>query len=389
MNPPPLLALGFRVFFLLGTAYAALAMAVWGLTLRGSLTPPLAGLDGVSWHAHEMIYGVALAVIAGFLLTAVRNWTQRPTLQGWPLGGLAVLWLVPRALLGLGTAIALPWAALCDMSFALVLLAVLARPVVAARQARQAGVLAIVGLLVVGQALFYAGALGGLPDGVRWGNITGLYLIIALVLTMAARVVVFFTRSVLPEMVPPAERPWLDRAALVAFLALFVVDTSSDLPALRSALAASLAVLHARRLRSWWTPAIVHHPLLWVLHLGYGCLVVGFLLHAATPWLGGARPLALHAYAVGGVGLMMLGMVARVSLGHTGRDLRLSRPALAPMFLLGLLAVSLRVAVPWLVPQHTAIAWQGAAAAWTLAFGLLFAWALPIWLRARPDGTPG
>lgn len=389
MKSPPLLALGFRIFFLLGTAHAALAMTVWGLTLRGVLAPPFAGLDGVSWHAHEMVYGVAFAVIAGFLLTAVRNWTQRPTLQGWPLGALAALWLVPRVLLGLGIATTLPWAAVFDLAFGLGLLVVLARPIIAARQTRQAGILSKIGLLVIGQAMFYAGALGWLPDGIRWGNTTGLYLILALVITVAARVVVFFTRSVLPEMVPPAERPWLDRMALAAFLALFVVDTFSDLLHVRTALAATLAVLHARRLRSWWTPAVRHHPLLWVLHLAYGCLVMGFVMHAATPWLGGSRPLALHAYAVGGVGLMILGMVARVSLGHTGRDLRLPRPVLVPMFLLGLLAVILRVAVPWVVPQHTAIAWQGAAAAWTLAFAVMCGWGLPIWLGARPDGAPG
>lgn len=389
MSPPPVLALGFRVFFLLAVAHAVGAMGLWIAALEGLLAPGLAGLPAVSWHGHEMVYGFSRAVVAGFLLTAVRNWTGRPTPTGWPLGVLAALWLIPRLLLAFGGPSALGWAAAFDLAFSAGLVTAIATPIVAVRQTRQAGILTKLVLLGVGEALFYAGAAGWLDQGVAWGLGTGTYMVLALVLTIARRVFVFFVRSALPGSPPPPERPWLDRASLIGFLLLYLLDVFTPWDLALSVVAAVLAVLHGFRLWTWWVPGVASRALLWVLFAAYGWIVVGFVLHALTPWLDLAPAIALHAYTAGGIGTITLGMVARVSLGHTGRDVREPRPFLGWVFAGGIAAAAFRVLGPWLAPAWKPLWLDAAATLWIAAFGALLVWGLPLWLRPRPDGQPG
>lgn len=389
MTPPPVLALAFRVFFLVGSAHSAMAMAVWLATLHGGSKLALAGLAPVNWHAHEMVYGFSRAVVAGFLLTAVRNWTRQPTPTGWPLGVLALLWLVPRLLITLGGAEVRLVAGAFDVAFGVAVAGAVVRPVVAARQTRQVGIVAKLVILAVGEALFYGGVLGVVPDGVRWGIGTGVYMILALVLTIARRVTVFFVRGAFPEVSEPSDRPSLDRLALVAFFVLYVVDVFLDAPRVEAFVAGLLAMVHATRLATWWTPKVLGRPLLWVLFAAYGWFVLGFALQAAAPWLGLAPAVPLHAFTAGGVGAITLGMMARVSLGHTGRDVRAPSRGLGLLFALGLGAGLTRVFIPWLAPLYVQAGLDAAAIMWIGAFGALLLWGLPLWLRARPDGQPG
>lgn len=386
---PPVLALGFRLFFLLGVGHAALVMLLWLAVLRGVITLPLAGLAPVSWHAHELLFGFVEAIVTGFLLTAVRNWTKEPTPVGAPLGALGALWAAPRVLLTLGGPSALVWAAAGDFAFGIALFVAVARPILAARQGRQAGILAKVGLLLVAQGLFYAGAAGWLADGVRLGLYTALFLILGLVVTIARRVVVPFVRSALPGTPAPPEQPWLDRAALAAFIVFFLTEVVYPFRPIATVAATVLVVLHAVRLRSWLTAGVVGRSMLWVLFLAYSWIILGFLLYALAPWLSLAPALVVHAWTVGGVGVMILGMVSRVTLGHTGRDVRENRPFLGGLFALGGLAALVRVAGPWLFPGAQPMAWELAGCFWVLAFGALFAWGVPMWSRARPDGEAG
>lgn len=392
MRAPVVLALGFRVFFLLGLVHGTAAMAVWLATLRG--VPLLAALPATAWHAHEMVYGFARAVVAGFLLTAVRNWTAQPTPTGWALGALAATWLVPRGLLAVGGPSVLPVAAAFDLGFGVALVVAVARPVVAARQWRQAGIVAKLALLVVGEGLFYAGALGWLASGVAWGTGAGLYLVVALALTIANRVTGSFVRSALPGTPEIVARPWRDRIALVAFLALFAFDVFAPWPLGASLAAAVLVGVHAARLRAWWAPGVARRPLLWVLFAAYAWFVLGFALQAATPVLATLGvpvppPIPRHALGVGGLGVLMLGMVARVSLGHTGRDVRATHAGLGIVFAVGLAAAAVRVVGPWLLPGSTATSLAVAAALWIVASGALAVWGAPLWLAPRPDGRPG
>jgi len=153
--------------------------------------------------------------------------------------------------------------------------------------------------------------------------------------------------------------------------------------------AAAVALLHLIRLKGWYTPAIAGRSLLWVLFVGNAWIVVGFALLALAPWLGMPSALPLHALTVGGIGVTVVGMVSRVSLGHTGRDVRSPRPFLGALFGVTTGAAAVRVLLPWLAPGWTPWAWHAAAALWCAAFFALFVWALPLWLGPRPDGEPG
>lgn len=386
MQPPVVFALGFRTFFLLASLWSALAVGGWVLILRGAWSPPLAGLGAVPWHAHEMVYGFARAVVAGFLLTAVRNWTGRPTLHGWGLAGLAALWTVPRLLLTFGPAEAHAAGAALDVAFGLGLAAAVARPIVATRQMKQAGIVAKVVLLTGGDLLVHLGHVGVIEHGVRWGLALGVYLLLALILTIARRVLPFFVGSALPGSGPFPDRVWLDRVLLALFVVLCATDVFGGPPTVVRASAGALAVLHTARLASWWRRGVAGHALLWSMFLAYGWMVAGFVLQAAgvTPWA-----LPLHAHVVGGLGTITLSMMARVSLGHTGRDVRQPHRLVGVMAGLVSVAAVARVLGPWGWPAASLSAWTTAGVAWSVAFAALAAWGWRLWTLPRVDGAPG
>jgi uncharacterized protein involved in response to NO len=347
-------------------------------------------LPAVAWHAHEMIYGYAMAVVAGFLLTAVRNWTGLPTVQGTALLPLLLSWGAGRLLiLGSGYA-ALAGAAAVDTAFGTLLLVAIARPIASARQWRQAGILSKVALLPCANLLFYAGALGYFPPGVRAGLYSGLYLIVALILVMARRVLPFFIERGVGYSVRLRNCRRLDNAGLLAFFLFWIADIlQPDGPA-AAALAGLLGVLHLVRMAGWYTPGIRRRPLLWSLYAGYGFLVIGFVLKAAVPVFGISPLLALHAFACGGIGLFTLGMMTRVSIAHTGRDIFTPYPTLFWMFAALLLGAVVRVLPPLIDPERLVL-WVGLSQAmWIAAFAIFLITCLPMLLKPpRHDNRVG
>lgn len=381
--------LGFRPFFLLATLYAVMAILVWAAVYSLGWSWPLPGVAALYWHAHEMIFGYAMAVIAGFLLTAVRNWTGVQTLHGVPLLLLCLVWLAARGALFAAAALPLHWAALADMLFDLALLAAVAWPVLRVRQWQQLGILSKLLLLACANLLFYAGVLGWYPEGIRAGVYSGVYLVMALIFVMARRVLPFFIERGLDRPVRVTNRAWLDRASLVLFLVFWLADILQPEAPLVAWLAAVLFLLHATRLADWYAGGMLRRPLLAVLWLGYGWLVIGFMLRAITPVTGISSTLALHAFTYGGIGLFTLGMMARVTLGHTGRSVQ-QPPVLFAWALYALLAGGVaRVLLPLAdasrYPQYVAVA----QSLWLAAFALLLLGYLPMWLRPRIDGQPG
>ncbi len=389
MNSSAFLNLGFRPFFAGAAIFSVLSTLVWLAiyTVGGQWQP--AGLAAVNWHAHEMIFGYGFAVIAGFLLTAVKNWTGVQTLHGPPLLLLLLLWLAARYLLLVGDAGMLVWAALADLLFNLLLLVALAWPIFKVRQFKQFGTLSKVLLLMLANLPFYIGVLAPYPWGLQAGLYSGVYLIMALIFVMSRRVVPFFVERGLGGAVNVTNRAWLDGASLLLFVAFWLADIFDPDSLAVAGLAAGLCVLHGIRLTGWYAAGIWKQPLLWVLFLSYLALVIGFALKAAVSVFGISPLLSLHAFTYGGIGLFTLGMMARVTLGHTGRNILEPPPAVAWMF--GLLAVGsvVRVALPLLDAGHY-VFWMGLSQLiWVLTF-LLFMWVfLPMLLRSRADGQPG
>ena len=387
-HPFALFNLGFRPFFLFAGLFSMVAILLWGGIFIYGWPAPRLEYSLSQWHAHEMIYGYAMAVVAGFLLTAVRNWTNLPTVTGWPLGGLAALWLAARV-----AGFVMPqqvWLmAGLDGAFNLLLCVALAQPIIRAKQKQQIGILAKMVLLTLGNALFYLGALGYLEQGIAWGLYTGLYLIISLIFVMARRVMPFFIERGVGYPVTLKNWVWVDRASLVLLLLFLIAEVFLRWEDIAALLAALLVVVHGVRLYGWHTPGIWRKPLLWVLFVGYAGAVFGFLLKALTPVLGLAPTLAVHAFAVGGIGIMTVGMMARIALGHTGRSIQEPIEGLRFVFILLAAAFIARVLLPPALPAHYLL-WLGLAQVfWISAYALFLLIYLPILIRPRVDGMPG
>lgn len=378
---PALLSAGFRPFFLLAAIWAAVALPLWLAAFAGDATLPTA-LPPLVWHAHEMVFGFAAAVVAGFLLTAIPNWTGRLPLQGWPLGGLVALWLAGRvAVMASGWIGAVPTAVL-DLAFPAAFLAVVAREILAGRNWRNLPVVAALSLLLIGNALVHAAALGlpalSLGAGGGIGNRLGLATLLGLVSLIGGRVVPSFTRNWLARRTPdgrmPAPFSGIDRTALaltVIALLAWVVRPDSRATALACVLAGSALLI---RLARWRGAATWSEPLLLVLHLGYFWLGFGLLLLGGATLLPVLPPTAaLHALTVGAIGTMTLAMMTRATRGHAGRPLQ-ADPGTTAIYALITAAAVLRVAAPLAVPLGGPGAYLAAlalaGAGWCGAFGL-------------------
>lgn len=378
----PLWSFGFRPFFLLAAGFSIIAVAGWALMFTGGLALPTAGLPPVLWHGHEMLFGYAAAVIAGFLLTAVRNWTQLPTLQGRPLALLALCWLLPRLLFFIPVTGAHYFIVLFDLAFIGIVLIAITRPIVASGQMRrQAGIVSKIGLLALSNMAFYAGFLMQETQWMQVSVYSALYLIAALCLALARRLIPFFIKAAAGVALP--ETDVLDRASLVVFLLFWLAIISVGHGWVAALLAGLLFVIHAARLWSWRSAAILRSPLLWVLYAAYGFFLLGFMLLALMPLLAIPLSAAIHALAVGGIGTLTIGMMSRVSWGHTGRNIGQPPRGLTLLFVCMLAAALLRVFGPVLWPAYYATWINVSAAGWVIAFILFLFTYFPVLVGPR------
>ncbi len=385
MAVAPILRLGFRPFFLLGAVLAALAIPLWIAALQGwALPAPVGGW--LAWHRHELVFGFAGAIIAGFLLTAVQTWTGRPSLSGRPLALLVGLWLLGRLSWWLPSA----WPLLLfNLAFLLAVAGVMARLLWAVRQRRNYPIVLVLALLAAVDLLNLLGVLLQHDAWLRQGSQAAIWLVAAMMTLIGGRVIPFFTQRGLGrlEMVQPWA--WLDLALLVGTLLLALLTGAGLLlqPHWGGAvLLLGLGRGHGIRLQRWFDRGLLRVPLLWSLHLAYAWMVLACL--GLGLWHAGvAVPFsqALHALTVGAMAGLILAMLARVSLGHTGRPLELPR-GFAVAFVLLNLAALLRV-------LGVSFAYQPALWLAALAWGLAFAQFLycygPMLCRTRADGHPG
>lgn len=380
---PAVLSGGFRPFFLLAALWSALAMVLWIAALAGRLDLP-AAFDPLSWHVHEMVFGFGAAAVAGFLLTAVPNWTGRLPVAGAPLAALAALWLAGRIAVLVGARLGpLPVMAV-DAAFLLALAAILGREIVAAGNRRNLVVLAFVLALAAANLAFHWQALRGETPYSGWPARMGISVLVMLIALIGGRIVPSFTRNWLAARGPgplPAPSGRLDAAALAASGAALALWTALPETRVSGAALALAGLLHLLRLARWRGWRTLAQPLVAILHLAYLFLPLGFLL------LGWSlfdpvriRPAAgLHAWLAGGVGLMTLAVMTRASLGHTGRPLHAGARELAiyaPVLIAALARIAASLGGPgWLL--HVA------GGGWVLGFGLYVLLYAPILARPR------
>ncbi|MDO9423752.1 MAG: NnrS family protein [Methylobacter sp.] len=382
----PIFALGFRAFFALAGLAALVLIVFWNALFNGTLTAEHYFPDNY-WHAHEMLLGYAVAVIAGFLLTAVKNWTGKPTVTGDPLASLCLLWLYGRILPFYAGELPDALIALVDFAFLPALAYQVGKPIIQAKQYRNLFFIGLILLLALGNGLIHAQMLGLQENTATVGLQLVVATVIILILLIAGRVFPFFTERGIPGTLI-IKNPMLDNlsvASAVIVFALQIVSISGTWLALAAIVA---VVVNIARLSGWYVRRVIYVPLLWVLYAGYGWIVLGFMLTALSAYSIVLPSLALHAFTLGGIGILTLGMMARVSLGHTGRALKASNAIVIAFALLNIAAL-FRVLLPIAMPSWYETLIYVSTLSWLAAFSLFIFVYAPILSSARLDGQDG
>lgn len=375
----------FRSFFLGGSLFAMTAMVIW-FWQYPQATSHFSSLYPMMWHAHEMVFGYALATVTGFLLTAVMNWTRGNSASGYKLMVLFGFWGVAR----LGYLLNLPilWVALFDLAFNIGLFLHFALPVIRQKNWAQMGLASKFLLLIVANGLFYSSVLGWSHFNQLSALLFGLFLVLAINLTMMRRLLPFFTEKALglPEQ---KQYKWLDVAALVGFLVLMLCVVFWPMGWSVTFVALPLFLVHVIRLWRWYHPGIWREVLIWPLFVSYGFMTLGMLLFALVPmgWI--SFSIAVHALATGGIGLLCSSIMARISLGHTNRNV------FDPPKTLIWVSVSLagsavfRVVFPIVFPEQTVLWVHISQLGWMLGFFWLSVLYWPILTRPSPPKETG
>ena len=364
---PSLFSYGFRPFFVAGAAWAACALLLWILQFFGELDLPTT-LSPLDWHIHEMLYGYLTAVVAGFLLTSIPNWTGRLPVAGAPLAALAALWLAGR-LAVVGSLYLGAWlAAVIDILFLLAFAAVCLREVVAGKNWRNLRVLGILSLLLFGNIVFHVEAI--LWGAAQYGSRIGVSAAIALIMLIGGRIVPSFTRNWLARQGPgrlPKPFSHFDRLALGVGITALFIWMLQPVSALAGATLIIAGIVHVGRLVRWAGDRTISDRLVLIMHVGYAFVPVGFLLTGLSVLWPRLIPTSagIHAWTAGAIAIMTLAVMTRATLGHTGRGLSASLGT-QTIYALALTAALLRIVASFAI---TGPLLEIAAIAWIAAFG--------------------
>ena len=380
----PILRLGFRPFFFASGVIAVISMLMWmvfypALILVNNANP-------IDWHAHEMIFAYGSAVTIGFLLTASKNWTGVQTLYKKPLLALALLWLGGRFLPFVAHDF-LIYQAVIDTSFLILSTLAIAWPIIKAKNWNNVSIVAKLVLLSAAHILFYLGLLGIVSQGVYLGIYLGFYLIISLLFMMSRRLLPFFIERGLGLSTELKNSKFLDLASLFLFLAFIVFEVFFQTIA-STILAGLLFIIHSIRLVNWHHHGLWKKPLLWSIYLAYGLLTLGFGLHAASYFVSMMPNISTHSFAFG-LALMTLSMMARISLGHTGRNVFQPPKQINIMFILLTLAFTVRVLLVAIFPEYYTNLIFISQLLWILSFSGFVIIYTPMFFKARVDGQFG
>jgi uncharacterized protein involved in response to NO len=374
--------LGFRPFYLLASVFAAVSILLWIAEYAGYL--PGGYLRDPVWHAHEMLFGYTIAVVTGFLFTAVRNWTGQPTPTGALLAGYALLWILGRV------TVLMPYpviAAIVNAAFPIAVAIGLAAPLARSGNRRNyffVALLLLLGLVTLAVHLARLGFVGWPP---RASLQLGLDVVLFIIAVVAGRVVPMFTNNAIAG-ARAARKPLVEQASLGGILVLIAADGLLPDSSALAVLAIAVAVAHAIRLSLWRPWRTTSMPLVWILHVAYGWIVVYLALRALAAWGYVAAPLAVHALTIGTIGGMTIGMMTRTARGHSARPLVADRYDVT-CYALVQLAALVRVFGGIALPEFYRATVVLSGLCWSSAFALYAIRYWPILTRPRLDGKPG
>lgn len=380
---PALFSFGFRPFFLFGAAWVALAMLLWLPALSGTITLPTR-FDPVSWHAHEFLFGYLGAVLAGFLLTAVPNWTGRLPMVGWPLAALFALWGAGRVAVLVSAHLPAAVAPVIDLAFPLVLGGLILREIVAGKNWRNLMVLGLLAVFTLANGIFHIETLTGTYAaqgiGLRLGLATGIMMIAVI----GGRIIPSFTRNWLAKENDTA-RPYppmqhLDKLVLLASIAILVLWVVRPFEVQTGVALILFGGLHLARQARWTPLHTLQEPLLWVLHAAYMFIPLGAFALGLDQILGNpGTAAAQHLWMAGAIGAMTLAVMTRASLGHTGQALTANRATLAIyLCLFGSVLARFAASIHLDLMHVSGALWLVAFAGFVIAYG-------PSLLRSKPE----
>ena len=384
-NTFALFALGFRPFFLFAAFSAFSLIALWLFELSGKIT--ISGYyTPTGWHAHEMLFGYTVAVIAGFLLTAAGNWTGMKMINGKQLALLSVVFLLGRFAPFIPE---LPYwvIAALDLAFLPLVALLIAIPVFKVKQWSNFVFVPLILAMAAANLMVHLSALNIIDSSIVTGSRLMIYLVILIIVIMGGRVIPFFTeRGVVG--VTTKKWVWIERLSSLSVILMVLGEMFFSGNVVIGYLAMFAAITNFIRVAGWYSNKIWQVPLVWILQIAYLWIVFGFVIKGWVIFDINERLFAFHAFTVGGIGIMTLGMMARVSIGHTGREMVLSSWMTLAFILINIAAIT-RVIMPMFMPHLYLVFIQFSGWLWVSAFIIFFVVYTPMWMKPRIDGRPG
>jgi uncharacterized protein involved in response to NO len=374
--------LGFRPFYLLASLFSAFSVVLW-VAQYSSLIPPVYP-HGSVWHAHEMLFGYTTAVVAGFLLTAVRNWTNQPTPTGKPLMALVALWVAGRVLILTPLATA---AAVVNAAFPIAVAIAIGIPLLKARNVRNYFFVALLIMLGALALLVHLTLQRRFAFPPQASLQLALDVVLFIMVVMGGRVIPMFTNNGIPG-ARATRHPWLERFSLGSVLLLLLADLLQLYPTVLAAIALISAVAHGVRLYLWRPWRTIATPLVWILHAAYAWIVAHLALRGLSELDLTGGSLATHALTIGAIGGLTIGMMTRTARGHTARPLQADRYETASFVLVQAAAI-VRVLGGMLLPGLYVASVQLSGVLWATAFLLYAVRYWGVLTQPRLDGKPG
>lgn len=380
----PVWELGFRPFFLFGSVIGIALMLIW-LFFQNGISVNFNYYDPITWHAHEMIFGFALAIIIGFLLTSSQNWSGKEGIKGTKLKVLFFLWLAARVVPFISNLKLLN--ALVDLSFLILSSTFLLFYLSDKKQLKNQGYLFFLSLMFIGNLMVHLQMVGLVENIARKGLLLGIASIILIITLISGRIFPFFTNKSVENAKVKSYKA-IDYLALLSIFLLIIGEQFFENTKFVSIVSLIAGLIHFFRWISWnpWQTRKV--PILWILYLGYFWIIVGFILKGLSGFIGLMPSLGIHAWTVGGISILIYAMISRVSLGHTGRPIKASKLIVSGYIILNISAIT-RVFMPLYMPEWYVQAIFYSACFWIFAFILFIFQYWKILISPRVDGKPG
>lgn len=375
----------YRPFFILATVSSLFYMTLWTAFYTFKLRLNFENISPTMWHAHEMLFGYAITVLAGFMLTIEKYRFGAVISKKSALIILVILWILARVFISLTLISDISWkaGAVLDSLFILMLTVRILYPIIKGKDREKTGLAAHLALIAVSNVVFYLGVLGVLPDGQRWGVYSALFLVISIILLMGRMMIPLFIRSGLDFKFEPRNWRAVDILSLLFFVSFFILELFFTSGKLVSIISGILALIYSIRLYGWYSNRIWSKPMLWVLFVAYAWIAVGFGLKFLTLYFEIPELPALHSFTYGGIGMMTVGFMSRVTLGHTGRNVFAPPKVVFWIFTVLLAGAVVRVFFP-IIDSGNYLLWIAVSQIlWILSF-LIFALVfLPMLWRPR------